>query len=350
MKKLMALLTAITLVLPFANANAEEAITDCSVNSSCFVYKPGDEVNFYRSEAERQANNKESGQTTIILEDAGASSKYVKVLALSPFLADEFYYDSKTDVEIAPLTHVKDKHISAISEMGEKPGEYPWSSAKQASNGEIELTYITLDQLKNVFGATVTADGTYTIDATKWAKEFEIIADSALAYEDLAKELQASSKAEDKATAKEYLDKAARLKRGFYTGEYDLKSNKAWAVEYTLNTAGDKINAITVKQVDMKTNNYAYLPVVSFDKTYDCHTRVNQVEMACYSCDNDYKWLAVGTQAATCTLVPEITAKGSCVKAVKTGVEDYILEFGCIAALCGIALVVAKKKDLFRSI
>ena len=84
MKKLMALLTAFTLVLPFANVKAEEVITDCSVNNSCFVYKPGDEVNFYRSEAERQANNKESGQTTIILEDAGASSKYVKVLALSP--------------------------------------------------------------------------------------------------------------------------------------------------------------------------------------------------------------------------------------------------------------------------
>lgn len=350
MKKLMALLTAFTLVLPFANVKAEEVITDCSVNNSCFVYKPGDEVNFYRSEAERQANNKESGQTTIILEDAGASSKYVKVLALSPFVTTEVYYDSK--VETTPTTHVKDAHKTAITKAAEDAGEYPWSSAKQASNGEIELEYITLNQLKNVFGATLTADGTYTIDATKWAKEFEIVFDAANATEELAKEINASTTATaaEKEQAKELLANAARMKKGFYTGEYDLKTNKVWAVEYTLNTVGDKINAITVKQVDMNTNTYSYLPVVSFDKTYDCHTRVNQVEMGCYSCDNDYKWLEVGTQAATCTLVPEITAKGSCVKAVKTGVEDYILEFGCIVALCGIALVVAKKKDLFRSI
>ena len=193
MKKLMALLTAFTLVLPFANVKAEEVITDCSVNNSCFVYKPGDEVNFYRSEAERQANNKESGQTTIILEDAGASSKYVKVLALSPFVTTEVYYDSK--VETTPTTHVKDAHKTAITKAAEDAGEYPWSSAKQASNGEIELEYITLNQLKNVFGATLTADGTYTIDATKWAKEFEIVFDAATATEELAKEINASTTA-----------------------------------------------------------------------------------------------------------------------------------------------------------
>ena len=146
------------------------------------------------------------------------------------------------------------------------------------------------------------------------------------------------------------LNNANRIKKGFYTSTFDAKTNKAWAVEYTI--ANKKISAITVKQVDVTVdeNTYAYLPVVSFDKTYDCHSRVAQVEMGCFECDSDYKWLEVGTQAETCVLVPNVTSKGTCVKAVKTGVEDYILEFGIIASICGIALFIAKKKDLFKSI
>ncbi len=317
MKRLMAILAAISLVVPFTNVLAEgEVITDCSVNSSCFVYKPGDEVNFYRSEKERELHNTTAGQTTIVLEDAGANSKYVKVLAIAPYGTQTPYFDEKT--EKVPTQEVKKEHISSIN----KESDFPWESAKAGADNNIEMSYITLDELIKVFGAAKQADGTYTIDATKWGDKFILAA------------------------------VGSRASKGFYTGSYDLTTKKVWAVEYTLNDTEDKITAITVKQVAMNTNTYGYLPVVSFDKTYDCHARneQDQNEMACYSCDNDYKWLQIGTQAATCTLVPDAKSKGTCVKAVKTGVEDYILEFAGIALICGIALVVAKKKDLFRSI
>lgn len=349
MKRLMAILTALSLVLPFTNAKAEgEVITDCSVNSSCFVYTPGDEVNFYRNEDERKKNNKESGQTTIILEDAGANSKYVKVLALSPFSTSIPYFDKNTERE--PNVEVKKEHMSSLAPISDGERE-PWTAAKANANGEIELGYITLDQLITVFGATKTADGTYTIDATKWGSKFEIVTDIALDQEEIAKDLQATATTDvDKKLAQTMLNNANRMKKGFYTSTFDAKTNKAWAVEYTI--TNKKISAITVKQVDVTVdeNTYAYLPVVSFDKTYDCHSRVAQVEMGCFECDSDYKWLEVGTQAETCVLVPNVTSKGTCVKAVKTGVEDYILEFGIIASICGIALFIAKKKDLFKSI
>lgn len=317
MKKLMAILAVISLVIPFANVKAEgDVITDCSVSSSCFVYKPGDEVNFYRNDDERKLNSQNAGQTTIVLEDAGAASKYVKVLALAAYGTSIPYFDK--NVEQAPTTDVKRDHLSFI----DKSSEFVWSSAKRDQTGNLEMTYITLDELIKVFGAAKQADGTYTIDATKWGDKFIL------------------------AAVGKYASK------GFYTGTYDLKTGKVWAVEYTLNETEDKMTAITVKQVDMNTNTYGYLPVVSFDKTYECHARneQNEVEMGCYSCDDDYKWLQVGTQAETCVFVPNATSKGTCVKAVKTGVEDYILEFAGIAAICGVALVIAKKKDLFRSI
>lgn len=317
MKKLMAILAAISLVIPFTNVLAEgDIITDCSVNSSCFVYKPGDEVNFYRNEDERKLNSQTAGQTTIVLEDAGANSKYVKVLALAAYGTSVPYFDEKT--ETVPTTDVKRDHLSYI----DKSSEFTWSSAKRDATGNIEMTYITLDELIKVFGAAKQADGTYTIDATKWGEKFIL------------------------AAVGKYASK------GFYTGTYDLTTGKVWAVEYTLNETEDKMTAITVKEVDMDSNTYAYLPVVSFDKTYDCHARQeeNKVEMGCYSCDGDYKWLQVGTQAETCEFIPTAASKGTCVKAVKTGVEDYILEFAGIALICGVALVIAKKKDLFRSI
>lgn len=317
MKKLMAILAIISLVVPFANVKAEgDVITDCSVNSSCFVYKPGDEVNFYRNDDEKKVRG--DGQTTIVIEDPGANSKYVKVLALSAYGTSIPYFDKK--VEAAPTTDVKRDHLSYI----DKASEYVWSSAKRDATGNLEMTYITLDELIKVFGAAKQADGTYTIDATKWGEKFAL------------------------AAVGKYASK------GFYTGTYDLETGKVWAVEYTLNETDDTttVTAITVKEVAMDSNTYGYLPVVSFDKTYECHSRTeqNEVEMGCYSCDGDYKWLQVGTQAETCEYIPTSKSKGTCVKAVKTGVEDYILEFVGITLVCGIALVIAKKKDLFRSI
>ena len=103
MKKLMAILAAISLVIPFANAKAEEGITQCSVSESCFVYTVGDEVNFYRSEEERKQGGQNAGITSIILEDEGKGSQYVKVLALGMYGTSTPYYDSKAENTPASL-------------------------------------------------------------------------------------------------------------------------------------------------------------------------------------------------------------------------------------------------------
>lgn len=313
MKKLMAMLTAVMLVMPFANVKAETAVTKCSVSNSCFVYTPGEEVNFYRNDQEASTNNQNAGISTIILEDGGAGSQYVKTLVLSPFGTSVPYYDKEGENE--PLESVKKDHISEIN----KSQDYQWDSARHTEAGDLEISYPTLSELVSVFGATQKDDKTYSIDVTKYGALFEIAAIGTYGS------------------------------KGFYTGTFDKENDKVWVVKYTMEN--EKLTAIDIVEEKMDDNNtYSYLPVVYFDKTYDCHSRVTQDEMACYSCDSDYRWLKKGSQAPTCTLVENVSSQGSCVKAVKTGVEDYILEFVGILLVCGTALVIVKRKDLFKAV
>ena len=65
---------------------------------------------------------------------------------------------------------------------------------------------------------------------------------------------------------------------------------------------------------------------------------------------NIHKMAKIGEQGENCKLVEKVTAKSKCVKSPKTGVEEYIVEFIAVAGVCGVALVIAKRKDLFRSI
>lgn len=321
MKKILTIIAAISMLFTFTNVQAFE-IVNCAVNNKCYVYKAGDEVNFYKNAAEADSGDVNAGITSIVLSDKGSNDQYVRVLASIAFGTSDPYYDSSIEPEPASL--VKKDHISYI----ETQLNYNLESARHDADGKLELEYIGLDELISVFGATEKADGTYSIDTTKWGKTFE-----------------------------ELFAVGSHMSKGFYTGTYDKAKNTVWTVVYTWNTAeltdpNRKITDITVKKVPMTSNEYAYVPVVNFDKTYECINR--QVEekedMACYSCEDDYKWLTVGSQAATCTLVENIKTQSTCVKSVQTGVEDYILEFIGIASVCGVALVIAKKKDLFRSI
>ena len=91
------------------------------------------------------------------------------------------------------------------------------------------------------------------------------------------------------------------------------------------------------------------VPILYFNKTYDC--RYDPVEKtACYKCGEEYQWLVVGKQAATCEAVSGVTSKAKCVKPPKTGVEDYILEFAIAAGICGLVLVAVKRKSLFSRV
>ena len=74
------------------------------------------------------------------------------------------------------------------------------------------------------------------------------------------------------------------------------------------------------------------------------------VPQSCYLCNNEYVWAKDGKQDPTCTKVDTISKEADCRKNPKTGVESHILEFAIVAALCAIALLVVKRKDLFRTI
>lgn len=322
MKKILTIIAAISMMLvTFTNVKAFE-IVNCAVNNKCYVYKAGDVVNFYKNKDEAESGDVNAGITSIVLADNGSNDQYVRVLAAMPFGTSDVYFDKNAETE--PTSLVKKDHISYI----EKGLNYNLESARHDAETNLELEYIGLDELISVFGATEKADKTYSIDATKWGTIFA-----------------------------ENFGVGSHMSKGFYTGTYDKTKNTVWTVVYTwsstdLTDPNRKITDITVKEVSMNNNEYAYVPVVYFDKTYECINRQveDKKEMACYSCEDDYKWLSVGSQAETCKLVENVLSQSTCVKSVQTGVEDYILELVGLASICGVALVIAKKKDLFRNI
>ena len=290
MKKIMSILALVLLVIPFTSVNA--------ITGNYYVYSVGDEVNFYTSP------NDKTGQSTIIVSDEGENSQYVKALALSPY-AGNVFYDSVNDATATKVTEYEyfKTHISMITETAEG-----WPYVKDLST---TMDYISLEELKSVFGATSTDGGvTYKIDVAKWGTELNIIVTS---------------------------------KKGFYTST--VVGDNVWVVEFTYDNPTDlanrKITDITVKQVAKKDNtDYAALPVAYFDKTYDCVDRQKKQEYACYQCGEEYTWTKIGSQGSTCTLVEDITSENSCVVSPKTGIADYAIELISLAAVCGLALVL----------
>lgn len=313
MKKIMAVLATLMLVLPFTGVKAATTI-DGSVRE----YKVGDVVNFYKNQQEKNEANPNSGFTTIILSTEKVDGKYIKTLGSAPFDTQDVYYDPNLDSE--PTATVRPNHVSYIEQY---ISPYTLDSAKDIHSN---IRYITLEELQTAFGATYDqATDTYVIDAAKWGKVF----------------------IDNGFTAN------INASKGFYTSTYDVANDYVWVVTYKydstdLSTAN--ITDIIVKKVSMDNNEYGYLPVIYFDETYDCHYVESQEDYACYACGEDYTWTEVGKQAETCTLVESIKTKSKCAKNVKTGIEEYALEFVGIIAVCAVALVIVKRKELFRSI
>ncbi len=313
MKRIMAFLAIFMVIMPYVKVHAATTI-----NGSVRDYQVGDEVNFYRSDEEKKTGNQNAGQTTIVLSTERVDGKYIKVLAFAPFGGTDPYYDKKTDQK--PLDTVRKMHISNIGQAS----AYPWESAKDL---QTTLTYITLQEVIDVFGATKDAGtDTYTIDVAKWG---EIFATAAV---------------------------GSYASKGIFTGTYDVDADTVWVIEFEYDSedlATRKMNKITVKKETMTNNaNFGYLPVVYFDETYDCHYAEEDVqdEYACYSCDDEYIWTQIGDQAENCELVPDIKVKANCAKNPETGVKEYLLEFIAVAGICGLAIVLIKRKDLFKTI
>ena len=82
MKKLMAILTALMVVLPLG-AKAD----------TWYTYTPGQEVNFYAYDTDPE------GHTSIILSDEGGESQYAKAwcVGIMPTMKTDVYADIKSN-------------------------------------------------------------------------------------------------------------------------------------------------------------------------------------------------------------------------------------------------------------
>ena len=313
MKKIIAIITILMLVIPLAMVKAVNN-PNCNENGSCYVYSRGDEVNFYTHPEDT------TGTRTIILEDLGATDKYVKVWATGFSYDHSLPYCEAIDGDCTVFTNTP-----AYKGGGTAPGllgsinstAAGFSYAKPiAEEGNLQL--ITLNDLIDLFGATKEGDK-YTIDVAKWGS------------------LMATFETQ---------------KEGLYTQTVEQEGDNyyVWVMKFPKNE-NREVTSITIeRELTSSATTYALIPVVYLDKTYDCIDRESQEDYSCYSCDEEYRWLTTGTQPESCTLVEDITRESACVKSPKTGVEDYILEFVIITVICGTALYLIKKKDLFRGI
>lgn len=296
MKKLMAILAALLLVPTMAFAD------------TWYTYTAGQEVNFYTHKDD------ETGKTSIILSDEGGESQYAKAwfVGIQGTAMYEYYdvnlHEEGTDSTVLENTDIYKELSSLVND-----NVFGFADHAKDISEKGNLGLITLEELKTVFEAK--ADGeNYTIDVEKYGSVFEKIV-----------------------TSKTQIATST------------VEGDNVWVVEMTRD-ADLKVTALTVKKVPVTTTGLVMVPVVYVDKTYDCTEREIKNTYACYQCGEEYSWAKIGEQADECKLVENVTTKSKCVKSPKTGIEEYILEFVAVAGVCGVALVIAKRKDLFRSI
>lgn len=299
MKKLLGILMAILVVIPLIGVKA--------IEGNYYTYRVGQEVNFYMYEGDT------TGSRTIILEEEGANSQYVRAL-----VTGVVYNTSNPWVEKLDIQNGADpadfKTVPGYEGLQNRLNEQV-GGASYARNAKDETSLLTLDDLKNVFGATPSGD-IYTIDWAKWGRVFSAIPTSA---------------------------------QGIYTQTVSQNKENIWVVKFQRNDALE-VTGATVEQVSVGEGNYAYIPVLYVDKTYDCVERDGKDKFACYECDDDYVWSAIGEQAETCNLIEKVKVERECVKNVKTGIDQYFVQFGVIAGVCALALVAVNRKNLFKKI
>lgn len=353
MKRFMAFIAVLVLCLPLFGTKALTESTNYA------TYKKGQIVNFYRNHVSEEARASEDGAVeTIVLEDKGTSDKFVRVLLLAQ-TGGSAYYDGVTDKIVGSQAWVD--YTSALGEFEfEQDAPYDYIKSYGNADNEDDITWLTLDEAVDLFGATKVNDTKYNIDITKSTGD---------ANSDLK-------------TLKDVFELVAKGttygKNGFFLGT--TVGNNVWVVKFA--TTGEEVTGATIEQVAKTSNTYGYLGVGYMNKTADCHevsyacyvcdgtygmmvegsqgetcTIVPNVTKAedcvakyCYNCNDTYVWKTEGTQDATCTKVDTVTSEANCVKSPKTGLESHVLEFAIVAALCAIALLVVKRKDLFRTI
>ena len=377
MKRILFAIAMLVAFIPFVGVKAINETTNY------YSYKKGQVVNFYpNSTAEAEHNRK--ALYTMIIEDKDTSSNFIQVWMMD---SASFTVSSTTsllefdDVNTNLLNAWYNIHTPAYTPAYEtgsetaKEGNY-FIDFDNASKG---LNIITIKDLKTMVGNEYLVknnDGSYDLK-DKVVKDRND-ADTSLyellqMYYDLAKAKGLTS-----------------VMNGFYVVDDTASTKKMLIARYTVENdkiKSIKISAIASTDVDKQ---YAIYPTAYANKTADCHETVNPM---CYVCKTEsgteYKWTADGTgctaypkaktvdeckpkkcykcvnekgkyvfkwvlpgdkSVAKCEEVKEITSENDCSELVKTGVESHILEFAIVAALCVIALIVVKRKDLFKTI
>lgn len=198
MKKIIAVLMMLLVVVPFISAKA--------IEGNYYVYGKGDEVNFYTYEGDTV------GSRTIILSDEGANSQYVKTLVTGFMMTTPY---AELPEQSADITQFKNTlaYSNLKSELEGRLNGMPY-----ARNLDEELSLITLDELIDVFGATQNGD-TYTIDATKWGNVFRNIESS---------------------------------KEGMFTQTLADNNTKVWVVKFPKTDAGEVTSITVEKEEDRK--------------------------------------------------------------------------------------------------
>lgn len=339
-QKLLAILAAASLIMPYTTVFAARG-EDCASTNSCKTYTAGQLENFLIND--EQVKEYDGGDLTTgvygeIIEDKGASSQYAKVLfygLMRPY--SEIYLGQLTGGSIKEPK--VDLFAETKVEYGQQGKYYIQPSHAKTLAGEpneIEFDLPTTKDFETMWGATY--DQTtkkYTIDVTKIPDQFKnkIINDMAVSIE-IARQ------------GKE--EHADDIKYGLLTGDVDKENKLVYVVLFDVQDG--IIKGATMEQVPSDEPYYFMMPVVSLDKTYICSEQ-NQETYSCYTCsEGEYSWLKDGEQAETCQKIAEIDVKSKCVKNAKTGVKDYMVEFVGIVGICAVALVITKRKDLFKSI
>ncbi|MCR4581784.1 MAG: hypothetical protein K5666_04655 [Bacilli bacterium] len=382
MKKLMAILVGILAISPFV-ASAEE------VSTNFYTYNKGDIVNFYGSDAQKeahQAGTEEGGMETIIFNDKGNTDEFVEAWLLGEYMGTSVA-NTKLMIKDFKTTDAYSFYREVLTNHGVLP-----------ATGATHYDYIyDLDDAERGLRMPTIADMTAVFGATKENGTDNYVFPNLTTKNLLDRNGQSYSLLDefDRVYQRYLADGMEGLENGILLADRigDTSGNtvptgfKYYAIKFTItdNKVTDaKIEAVEFQNVSQK---IGIIPVVSINKSADCHDTPTPKYM-CYICGTEPKYVEEGTQGEGCTEVPGVSKAEDCVYNVcykckseteegkftykidrygkteyseceivqdsdcntKTGKKSYILEFAIVAALCTISLLVVKRKELFRTI
>ena len=359
-KKLLAILAAFVAVTPLAGVKAD------------IDYTVGTEQNFIVNETQEKQHNDESltqeqresvGIKVISLGEDPDDSGYVKALAtgantyvgkaiFDPTQAAPTSFEGSLAYEdlLKDFNGTTADDMRLVDKMKDSSFNYNTQlTTPYVKNYNLDHKYLALptkDEILTWFANEKVNDNKYTLTADGLAKFKK--------WYSYSLELMGVN----------HVLGDTLLFGGYLTSSYEVTADDIliWVIVPTINAEGET-TAITVQTIsnkdlftaqhsrsdDDELPLYVMVPVLYFNKTYNCRFEVVK-QTACYKCDDKYQWLVVGEQESTCTIVSGVTSKAKCTDNPKTGVEDYILEFAIAAGICGIVLLAVKRKSLFSRV